>query len=695
MSPEQVRGDRVDARTDVWAFGCLLYEMLTGHPAFGRSTVADTLRAVMEDEPDWARLPASVPVGVRRLLRRCLARDPRRRLHHIADARLELDDAIAVPGDDAADRVAAGPRERRLAVAVAALAVACAAALGVVLVRAPVAAPELRAVEITTPRTPDPWSFAISPDGRLVAFVAERDSQPMLWVRALDAATAARVLPGTEGARRPFWSPDSRSIGFFVTSEIKRIDVAGGAARRITLALAATAAAWGPDGTILYSGTSAPELYRVGAAGGTPRVVTAPATASTGHRHPRFLPDGRRFLFFQGGPDALRGIHLGSLDGPEVARLVASDGQGAYVAPGWLLFVRQETLWAQRVDVEQRRVMGDPIAVADGVAFEPIDGTAAFSVSGTGVLAYRTGRPTLTQFAWFDRAGRSLGAFGSPEQTGLTNLRLSPDGGRLAAERSLQNETDVWVLDAAHQLRVTRASDTTATRLPVWSPDGARLAFLSIRSGSVALAVKAATGDGPEDVLFASPEPKIPCDWSPDGRFLVYYVPTPQTGTDLWILPMDSRVPSVFLRTDANELWGQFSPDGRWMAYQSNETGRYEIYVRPFPSGGGPIPVSTAGGVYPRWSRDGREIYFVAPDATLTAVKLRETPGTLDAAAPEPLFRTRRLGGGLNVIGRGPQYDVTADGRFLVNVDTQSTATPITLLLNWTPESAAAARADR
>jgi eukaryotic-like serine/threonine-protein kinase len=685
MSPEQARGERVDARSDVWAFGSVVYEMLTAHPAFARVTPEETFEAIAARSPDWDRLPPNVPAGVRRMLRRCLERDPRRRLHHVADARIEIDEAIDHP--EAADSrqyaSMSRRRERALGVAVVTLALALVATLGAWLLRQP-DVPEVRAVEISTPRTSDLWSFAISPDGRRLAFVADHDGRPTLWVRALDTA-AARALPGTEGARRPFWSPDSRSIGFFVNSELRRIDSRGGSSQIVAAALGGTTAAWGPGGTILFSSTAVPTIRRVNDAGGKVEAVTAPAADSTGHRHPQFLPGGRQFLFFVGGPDSVRGVHLGSLESSEVTRLVASDTQGSYVAPGWLLFIRQGTLWAQRFDLSQRRVSGEPIAVADSVAFEPIEGSGAFSTSDAGVVSYRVGRPATTQLAWFDRSGRTVGAIGSSEQLGLTNPRLSADGRLVAAERSLQNDTDLWVLDATRQTRFTHGADGSLRRLPVWSPNGTRIAFASIRSGSVALAMKPATKDGDEEVLFASPENKIPCDWSPDGRFLVYYVPDPKTGTDLWILPFDTRVPSVFLRTGANELWGQFSPDGRWMAYQSNETGRYEIYVRPFPAGGGPIPISTAGGVYPRWSRDGQELYFIAPDAKLMAVPIRATATLLEAGAPAALFQTRRLGGGSNVISRSHQYDVARDGRFLINVDTQSSAPPITLLINWKP----------
>ncbi len=677
MSPEQVRGESVDARTDIWGFGCVLFEMLTGTRAFGRVNPV----ANQDPQPDWDRLPPEVPADVRRLLRRCLERNPRRRLHDIADARIEIEDAANNPeGGGSAGAGASQKRRRTLVTSAAVLTIALAAALGYWL-RAP--SPEPRVVDITTPHASDPWSFALSPDGRRIAFVADHEGQPMLWVRTLDAANP-QVLPGTESARRPFWSPDGRSIGFFANSDLKRIEARGGAARTVTYALGGTTAAWGPDGTILFSGADAQALRRVNAAGGAPAVATAVAAQSTGHRHPQFLPGGRQFLFFAGGPDAVRGVYLGSLDSSEVWRLTASDTQGAYVAPDWLLFVRQGTLLAQRFDLAQRALRGEPITVADSVAVEPITGSGAFATSDAGVMAYRAGRPSATRLSWFDRSGNALGTFGSPEQTGLSNMRLSPDGQRVAAERTLQNETDLWLLDSMRQTRFTRGSDGSIARLPVWSPNGERIAFELVASGSVKLAVKPSAGDGNEETVFESPHGKIPCDWSPDGRHLLYYVPDPKSGTDLWVLPLETRQPYVFLKTDANELWGQFSPDGRWIAYQSNETGRYEIYVRPFAGPGGPVPISSAGGVYPRWSRDGRELYFIAPDAKLLAVAIRATEKTIEPGAPAVLFQTLRLGGGVNVIGRSHQYDVTADGRFLVNI-AESDPTPITLLLDWKP----------
>ena len=685
MSPEQIHGQRVNPLCDVWAFGCVLYQTLTGRSAFGGFTTAEVITAVLEDAPDWEALPPTVPAGIRRLLRRCLEKDPTRRLHHIADARIEIEDAINAPaGDEATTTGASGSAwNRRLALSIALLALALAAIAGAWFVGSIRQAPELRVVEITTPHTSDHLSFALSTDGRRIAFVSDRDGQPMLWVRALDSSNA-EVIPGTEGARRPFWSPDSRSIGFFQNSALKRIDARGGSAQTITASLGGISAAWGPDGTILFAGTDLPVIRRVKATGGTAEPVTVPEPGSTGQAHPQFLPDGKQFLFFAGGPDAVRGVYLASLTSPTITRLLASDTHARYVAPDWLLFVRQGTLLAQRFDIARHSLLGEPVIVADTVAFDPITGTGAFSTSNAGVMAYRSLSSSGARLSWFDRSGSERGTLGSSDQSGLSNPVLSPDGRRVAAQRTIQNETDVWLLDSIRQTRFTRGSAGTTIRLPVWSPVDNQIAFESVQSGSVKLSAKSLTGGG-EEVLFESAEVKVPCSYSPDGRFLMYYVPDPKTGTDLWILPTATRKPYSFLKTDANELWGQFSPNGHWVAFQSNETGRYEIYVRPFNGTGPQLPISTAGGVYPRWSRDGKELYYIAPDASMMAVRIRATSTTLDAEAPKALFKTRRLGGGVNVIGNGPQYDVAADGRFLISVDADSGAVPITLLLNWKP----------
>ncbi len=688
MSPEQARGERVDQRADIWAFGCVLYEMITGRRAFGRTTIAETLDAILECKPNWEELPPSVPDGIRRLLRRCLEADPRRRLHHIADARIEIEETSTPVAARAARSSGSSNRERFFA----GLALLFAIAFGLLLLRPAGEAPELRVVDIATPWTSDPQSFALSPDGRRIAFVGDQQGQPTLWVRPLNDADA-RALPGTQGARRPFWSPDGRTIGFFAFTELKRIDARGGAPQPVTQIIAGTAASWGVGGNILFSGIMSPiispspnGLLRVDAERGVSAVVTRPAAQSTGHRYPHFLPGGRQFLFYADGTADVRGVYLGSLDSPETTRLVASDSQGAYLAPDWLLFVRRGTLLAQRFDIDRRSPIGDAVTVAESVAWDPVTGGAAISTSDANMFAYRSGH-SPTHVAWFDRSGRELGTLASFDGTGLSNPRLSPDGRRVIGERTVNNETALWLVDSSHQLLFARTPDENMARYPVWSRNGDRIVFASVRTGSTKFHVRAAAGPTDEEVVFDSPRFMALSDWSRDGQFLLCFGPDPKTGTDLWVVPMDTRIPRLFLATLANEMWGQFSPDGHWIAYQSNDTGRFEIYVRPFPGPGVAIPISTAGGIYARWSRDGRELYYVAPDATMMAARVRPSGATLAADTPVLLFKTRRVGGGVNVIGYGHQYDVAPDGRFLINVEPESNLRPITVVMNWKPSN--------
>ena len=683
MSPEQASGRQEDVRTDIWAFGCVLYEMLTARrvsiPRASSESMPPPPGAL---EPDWSRLPHDVPSGVRRLLRRCLAPDPTKRLHHIADARLEIEDARARSDDADAPSadVASARRIRLLTLTSVGLAASLIAAITVAW-WALTAVGQLRVAEITTPRTNDLWSFALSPDGRQLVFVADYQGQPTLWVRTLDSAEA-RPLPRTERARWPFWSPDNRSIGFFADGQMKRIDARGGTPQAITPALGESSAAWGPDGTILFSTVTAPTLRRVDATGGAVQPATVATPDSTGHRYPQFVPGTSRFLFFVGGAEAVRGVYIGDLGSRETTRLVASDARGEYRS-GRVFFVRQGTRLAQRVDLDRRRLDGDAVTITDSVAVEPGTGAAAYSTSDDAVIAFRKAVAPAARLTWLDRSGRQVGTFGSPEQVGALNPSLSPDDSRIVANRTVGGQTDVWLLDGTRQTRLTHTSGRNMTRLPLWSHDGGRVAFESVRSNSVTLTTVSTSGDGVEEVLVESPLAKIPNDWSPDGRSLIYYVPDPTTGTDLWVLPLDTRRPRIFLQTEANELWAQFSPDGGWVAFQSNATGRYEIYVRPFEAHGGLVPISTGGGVYPRWSRDGRELYFVAPDARMMAARIHTTSTTPQADVPEPLFATQKLGGGQNVIAHGHQYDVARDGRFLINTDVEASGPPIVLLMNW------------
>jgi serine/threonine protein kinase len=682
MSPEQAKGRPVDRRADVWAFGCVLYEMITGRQAFQGESVPEILAGVIERDPDWSHLPTALPVRLHDLLRRCLTKDPKKRRRDIGDVRIEIEQALSDPPSMAAPVAnQTSSRPARLAWIIATiLAVALAGAIARPYVSAPTESVETR-VDISTPETPDPTALAISPDGRRLAFVAARNGQPQLYLRSLDA-DMAQPLSGTEGARIVFWSPDSRSIGFFDGSQLKRIDVTGGLVQSVSSAVPGLGGTWGPDGVILFAPGLQGPLFRVPAAGGTPVAVTTLAAGQASHQSPVFLPGGRQFLFYASGTSDARGIYVGSLDSSETTRLTDADTAGVYVAPGWLMFGRQGGLVARRFDPARREVSGDPVIVATSVALAGGGGARpALSVSATGVVAYRIGGTNPSQLTWFDRSGKALGTIGEPDRAVLLNVSLSPDDRVVAVQRTVENNSDIWLIDSARTTRFT--SEPSTEFFPMWSRDGTRIAFTSNKTGESGLFQRAASGAGTDELLFASPRLKFPADWSRDGRFLLYVETSPTTGGDLWVLPMDGdRKPFPFLTTSFQTTWGQFSPDGRWVAYQSNESGRYEIYARPFPGPGGQSTVSTSGGVYPRWSPDGKELFYLAPDGRLMAAQV-VTGTTLNAAAPVALFQTRIVGGGASIVGSRQQYDVASDGRFLINVATESAPQPITLILNW------------
>jgi serine/threonine protein kinase len=679
MSPEQAKGRPIDRRTDIFAFGCVLYEMLTGKPAFDGEDTTEILSKVLQRDPDWKLLAASVPARIGELLRLCLQKDVRKRRSDAADVRIDIEQALSDSTVEAVYDRPASARDRLGWIAAAVFFIGM-GALAIVHFREtpPAAQPEIR-TDIVTPGTADPVSFALSPDGRQIVFVASEDNQRRLWVRPLDKETA-QPLAGTEGASYPFWSPDSRSIGFFDTSGLKRIDLAGGSSQ--TLAYVSTGGAtWSESGIILFAGNATP-LYRITASGGERLAVTKFEKGQISHRFPQFLPGGRQFLFYVLGGGG--GIYLGSLDAPETKRLTAADSAGFYAPQGWLLFIRAGTLLAQRLDLARRELTGDLVTLADPVVFNgagALTGARAVSVSATGVIAYRGGAAARrTQLSWFDRSGKPLGTFGAPDENNLSNPRLSPDGQRVAVHRTVQGNTDIWILDGDRTTRFT--FDAKADTVPVWSPDGNRIVFVSARKGQGNLYVKPSSGASSEELLLESAQTSTPMDWSPDGRFITYITNAPQ---ELWVLPLESdRKPFLFLKTSFRERRGTFSPDGHWMAYMSDESGRDEIYVRPFPGPGGQWQVSTAGGTSPRWAPGGKELYYIAPDGTLMAAPIALRGSSIEPGRPVALFHARILGGGAETVGT--QYDVARDGRFLINTVLEDTATsPITLLQNWKP----------
>jgi eukaryotic-like serine/threonine-protein kinase len=687
MSPEQARGKAVDRRTDVWALGCVLYEMLTGKAAFGGEDVTEILASVVKSEPDWSLLPATTPAPIRTLLRRCLEKDRKRRLDSAAAARLEIEDVLTTPLAIAAETSTRSDRTR-LAWVVAAVAVVLAVGLATPAIKylSETPAAETR-VDIVTPATSDPVSIALSPDGRQVMFVASSERVSRLWLRSL-TSTAAQPLAGTEGAFFPFWSPDSRSIGFFADGQLKRLDIGGGAPRSLAATPTPRGGTWNAEDVILFAPRNNAGLFRIGATGGTPVPVTK-LVGQISHQIPVFLPDGRHFLFYANGQE--EGIYLGSLDGPGGTRLTTNNSAGTYLPFGWLLWVSNRMLVAQRLDLGQRALTGEPVTLADGVGIDGLRHLGAVSVSAaTGLIAYRTRGESHRQLTWLDRAGKVLGTLGEQD---VLSPSISPDGRRVAVVRIVQGNYDLWLMDGVRMSRFTFTPSTD--QFPIWSPDGRQIAFNSDQKGPRNLYVKIANGAAAEELLVESPLTKAPTDWSRDGRFILYQTIDPQTFSDLWVRPMESGgQPWVFLKTPFDERRARFSPDGHWVAYQSNESGRYEIYVRPFmpPAAGSSVnatagqwQVSTDGGIQPTWGADGRELYYVGPNGEMMATPITVQEAIFKPGTPVALFQTRIVGGG-NDDGQSPSYDVTRDGRFLINTVLDDIVdSPITLLQNWRP----------
>ena len=694
MSPEQAKGRAADRRSDVWSFGCVIFEMLTGRRAFAGEDVSDTLATVLKDEPAWQHLPPSTPDSIQALLRRCLQKDRKHRLRDIGDARLEIDVAISQPADRGSS---SRKRSIERLVLITALAIVTAVA-GWAMVRGsrPIPpAPEMR-VDIDTPPTRDPVSLAISPDGRRIVFAATTDGRSRLWVRSLDA-TAVRPLAGTEDARFPFWSPDGRSVGLFAADDkLKRIDVDSGTMETLANAPVGSGGAWNRDGTVLYSPVPDSPIIRAAPSAGAVLAIGAAGLTRldrprhTGHRFPQFLPDGRHFLYYVAGAPDVRGVYVSDLDGSLSRRLLDADAPAAYASTGQLLFVRQRTLWAQDFDTRTLQLSGIPFQLADQIAIDTGRNVAALSASAAGPIVYRTGSMAGgSQLTWFDRSGKELGKAGGPApDAGLTfNPCLSPDGRFVAMSRSVNGNTDIWQLDIERNVFDRFTSEPVPEIYPVWSPDGQRIVYSSPTSGKPGfdLYAKNVNSTTPGALLLKVDTVAVATDWSSDGHVLLYRRLDPKTGTDIWALPLDGdRRPYPVVQTGFEERDAQFSPDGKWIAYQSNESGRFEIYVQPFPGPGRKTPVSADGGAQPRWQRDGRELFYITLDGQLQSVSMRfDSNGTIQAGSPVRLFQTHV--GAVVQGGSSQAYVVSRDGqRFLMNTVAEvASSSPITMILNW------------
>ncbi len=462
------------------------------------------------------------------------------------------------------------------------------------------------------------------------------------------------------------------------------VDIGGGLPQAVVNAPNPRGGTWNNEGVILFAPLNAGGLFRVPASGGNAVAVTVLMAGQTTLRFPQFLPDGRHFLYFAQGTAETTGVYLASLDAPEGKRLTAADTAAGYLPTGGLLYVRQGTLIFQHFDTARGVLDGDPTTLADPVGFDAGFSIGAFSASATGMVAYRTGAATRRQLTWFDRMGRVAGTIGGADEYNLLYPELSLDGRRLGVSRTVQSNADVWIYDISRGVPTRFTFDAGLDSSPIWSPDGSRIIFRSSRKGAYDLYQKPSSGAGEEVALLVSPVSKFPTDWSPDGRFLLFQNLDPKNGSDLFVLPLEGdRKPSPFVQTPFEESQAQFSPDGRWVAYQSNESGRFEIDVVPFPRPTAKFQISTGGGAQPRWRRDGRELFYVAPDGRLMAVPIRAGASTLEADAPVPLFQTR-IPSAAGFVKQ--QYAVASDGRFLLNNATEeSVASPITIVQNWKP----------
>jgi eukaryotic-like serine/threonine-protein kinase len=690
MSPEQARGKPLDNRTDIWSFGCVLFEMLTGRRPFAGNDVSDVLASVLAREPDLSALPDTVPPSIRRLLRRCLHKDPQQRLRDIGDARIEIRDARARVNPEARLVPGSAPirRNRERAVWIAALtllALALADSWRMSL-RPPVAVSEMR-VEISTPPTTMPLSLAISPDGKTVAFVATTDGQSRLWLRSLETGLA-RVLAGTEAPEAPFWSPDGRSIGFFADNKLRRVGVDGGSVQTLANAGFGSGGTWNQDNVILFAALGRP-ISRVPASGGEP-VALARLAQKGSDFAPQFLPDGRHFLYYVRGNPESRGVYIGQLDGSaEPRRLLVSDTGAVFAPSGHLLFVRDGALIAQAFDPTRLELSsGSGVQVAERVASDM--SSPGVSVSRVGTIAYRTrSSGARRQFAWFTRTGKEIRRVGDSVNTALSNPSLSPDGQHVVLYRGMDGNTDVWLLETKRGTLSRFTDDAADDVMPVWSPHGDRIIFSSNRTGVPSLYSKSVAGDGNGEPLLSTAQPQTPTDWSRDGRYVLVNNHDPKLGINVWAVALDGKAkPFPVVQTAYDEQSGQFSPDGHWIAYQSNESGSHEIYLRPFPGPGNRVPVSTNGGTHLRWRPDGKELFYVAPDGRLMAVPIGLAPGTNspEIGTAEPLF-TPPLGGAVRQADFRHQYMVSPDGQqFLVAVAMDGPTSPISLIVNWKRE---------
>ena len=708
MSPEQAKGKAVDRRADIWAFGAVLFEMLAGARAFEGDDVSEVMAGILKLEPNWSRLPADLREPVRRLLRRCLEKDPKKRLRDVAEGMLQLDDALATATAtsalaDPAIVASPPPWKRALPIAIGVVMAALAAGAAWTLKPSPPPSMAVTRFAFTVPgnsaiRNSGRRLLAISPDGSQFVYAADN----RVYLKRMDELSA-REIEGTDRAMEPVFSPDGRTLAFysvgggFGVGVIKRVPVAGGAAVTIGPAELPFGMSWESDDTILV-GQAEKGIVRLPASGGQPETLVAvDAEAGELAHGPRLLPGGKAVVFTlakraPGASDLWDRAQIVAQSLPAGERKVLIDGghDVTYVPTGHLLYTQSGTLFAVPFDLERLEVAGPPSPVVEDVGESPASGTSHFSAASNGSLVFIPGRALPSQqLTWFDRSGQALDVTG--DEGRFAGISVSPNDRRVAVHRHDEAGGDVWVYDGPRRMRLTfDASQENAS--PVWSPDGTRIVFQSLRNGKWGVYLKNADGSGAEELLTESEGFTWPSAWSPDGRSILYVVVDPKTQHDVWLLPLTGdRRPVPLLNSPSVEYFPQVSPDGRWLAYSSNEAGMNQVFVRPFPIGSGKWLVSSGGiADFPRWRGDGKELFYLNSSITGTvmSVAVNGSGTSFVAETPAPLFTPpAQYGGGFGHSGNFFVYAASRDGqRFLMPQPAggRESALAVNVILNWT-----------
>jgi Tol biopolymer transport system component len=687
MSPEQVEGKEVDSRSDIFSLGAVLYEMVTGRRAFEGNSQLSVASAILEKEP----LPISAvkpmaPPVLDHAVKKCLAKIPNERWQSASDLASELK-WIGESGRETTgapfERMTTKPRER--------LAWIIAGASVIALIAFAIWWQSFKPPRETM-YFPAPMSFpardiAVAPNGHTIAVVAYLESarKNALWTYEL-GSQEARNLADTEGASYPFWSPDGRTLAFFADGKLKKLDVSGGPVQTLSDAPSGRGGTWNKDNVIVFTpdGRQGGGLYRVSASDGIAKPISNPDKdrGEDSHRWPMFLPDGTHYLYmaanFSGQKDA-DAVFVGSLDSSEKRFVVKAAANAAYVAPGYLLFYKDNTLLAQHYDLKPFTLTGQPTAILNDIQYLSSVKRAVFAVSDSGLLVAQRGSGTaISEPMWFDRKGNALGAVGQPGV--YSNVSIAPNGKSVAvdkAEMASQGTNDVWTYELQRDIAKRLTFDPAVDRVPIWSPDGTRLLFVSNREHGVDLYMKNSDGTQQEKRVVTDELNKYPNDWSRDGKYILY-----TRGTDLWFVTVPELKTSIFLKAVSVLRNGQFSPDGKWVAYASNESGKWQIYVTSFPEPRGKWQVSAGGGEQPRWRADGRELFYLSSDNKMMGVPVT-TGAKFDSGTPVALFQTTpRQPVSLNELF---VYDVSRDGqRFLINTQVkQAEMAPMTIVLNW------------